>query len=553
MMKEEKRLKKIIIAAKLKGKVPSQIPYSKKIRRSLLESEPDIGWGSIESIQRENRAEYNEPRDIVSDLSNSDERWIFLHGEKGSQNIYGLIYKLNNKWYRISLPSELRASFLTTAYISSYRDPEKMLRITEYSWYGKLVKRIYQKGLEIHESDVRRIQNNLTQKLDEIFSDTTKELRKRLKKAIFHYKVSFKPGPYTKDDDYKSITLFINDGHDSPYYDKGSGIQSTLIIALFTYYCKHHHEGSSLLLIEEPENYLHPQGRRALEGELMRFVEKDENIDRQIILSTHSPEFIKSVSFNSLIRIHKNPGSTKSEAYKIKEIDDNTKRKFKQIILKKKGEMFFADGVILVEGGEEYLIPPLFEILSKERRLLDSNNISVIRVDGKFNFKNYVDLLENLGIKWVILTDLDFIYSGIQKFVEHITDYEPIIESIRNEVDRYVEEQTRDLEEDEKRRVKKIKRLEKLRNMVSEENVITLLQELKKIGIFVLKRGELEDYLTDGAKNLEKSKERRVIELALKLEENESDLGLWFSDVEEFKEFFKLAKKKLKIELAEET
>jgi len=215
--------------------------------------------------------------------------------------------------------------------------------------------------------------------------------------------------------------------------------------------------------------------------------------------------------------------------------------------------MFFADGVILVEGGEEYLIPPLFEILSKERRLLDSNNISVIRVDGKFNFKNYVDLLKNLGIKWVILTDLDFIYSGIQRFVEHITDYEPTIESIRNEVDGYVEEQTRDLEEDEKRRVKKIKRLEKLRNMVSEENVITLLQELKEIGIFVLKRGELEDYLTDEAKNLEKSKERRVIELALKLEENESDLDLWFSDVEEFKEFFELAKEKLKIELAEET
>jgi len=222
-----------------------------------------------------------------------------------------------------------------------------------------------------------------------------------LGRAVFHNKISFRPGQYTKDDEHKSITLFVDDGLDTPYYDKGSGIQSALVIALFTYYCERFHKGSSLLLLEEPENYLHPQGRRALEGELLRFVEECSNGERQVILSTHSPEFLRSVRLGSLIRVHKRRGSTTTEPFQIseEEIDDETERKFKQVMSQKGAELFFADGVILVEGGEEHVIPPLFDIFAGEKRWLDINNVSVVRADSKKSFRNFVNVIKYLKTK----------------------------------------------------------------------------------------------------------------------------------------------------------
>lgn len=112
-----------------------------------------------------------------------------------------MIYKIGEEWYRVNLTNPLRDLLITTAYVPSYRDPEKMLRIIEYSWYGKLIKKIYSEGLETHEREIREIQEKYSAKIGDIFSNATQELRKRLKRAIFHYDISFKPGAYTKDDD----------------------------------------------------------------------------------------------------------------------------------------------------------------------------------------------------------------------------------------------------------------------------------------------------------------------------------------------------------------
>ncbi len=545
----------LIIAARLDGELHLDIDLNWRIRVSELGSEftPDWDESCIETLQDETSSGRSMPSvSVIESIRSSNERWIFLHAKKdASGNLFGLAYRKNGTWYRISLRDDLRKSLITTAYIPSYRDPEKMLRVTEYSWYGKLIEKIYHEGLETHEQEIRKIQKQYSDKIGEIFYDATQELRERLKKAVFHHRISFKPGPYTKDDDYKSITLFVDDGLDTPYYDKGSGIQSALIIALFTYYCDRFHRGSSLLLLEEPENYLHPQGRRALEGELLRFVEECSDGERQVILSTHSPEFLRSVELKSLIRIHKKPGSTASEICQIneEELDVETKRKFKQIMMQKGVEMFFADGAILVEGGEEYLLPQLFDIFANERRWLDSRNISVVRVDGKMNFKNYTNILDKIGIWWVILTDLDFLYNGINRF-EHLLDEDDIelINRIASEADKYAEEQTKEISNPrQKREERRMKRMEKLKLFVKEQDVKTLLRRLRENGVFILSKGELEDYFTERTMQLENSKDRRALELALILSEieEESKLSEWFVDIDEFKNLFEVVKSKI--------
>ena len=544
----------IIIAACLSGSFDAEISSSRRMKVHELNSSFTPNWDEdcIEMVVDESLSvggTYKDPSEIVEDIKNSSEKWIFLHARKDgdSANAYGLIYEKNEEWYRITLTKEIRDSLITTAYVPSYRDPEKMLKITEYTWYGKLIKQIYEKGLRDHESEIREIQKQFSDKINEIFHEATEELRKRLGRAVFHHKISFKPGPYTKDDEHKSITLFVDDGLDTPYYDKGSGIQSALVIALFAYYCECFHKGSSLLLLEEPENYLHPQGRRALEGELLRFVEECSNGERQVILSTHSPEFLRSVNLESLVRVHKKSGSTASEIYQIneEEIDDETKRrKFKQIMMQKGVEMFFADGAILVEGGEEFLLPQLFDIFANERRWLDSRNISVVRVNGKLNFKNHINILDKIGIWWVILTDLDFLCNGINIFEDLLDEGDiEIISGVTCEADKYAEEQTKEISNSrQKKREKKKKRMEKLKSIVEDqENVKTLLCRLREKGIFILSKGELEDYFTEQTMRLDDSKDRRCLELALILSEieEESELSEWFIDIDEFKNLFK--------------
>jgi len=338
---------------------------------------------------------------------------------------------------------------------------------------------------------------------------------------------------------------------DTPYYDKGSGIQSALIVALFTYYCECFHRGSSLLLLEEPENYLHPQGRRALEGELLRFVRESSDGERQVILSTHSPEFLRSVELRSLVRVHKKPGSTATKPFQIndEDIDDETKRKFKQVMMQKGVELFFADGAILVEGGEEYLLPSLFDIFAGEKRWLDISNISVIRVDGRKSFGKFVNVMDRLGIWWVILTDLDFIYDGIRNLEDVVGDDDiELAKGVSSEVDKYVEERLKDVDSSLKKRMRKNIRMEKLKQIVKKrDEVKRLIDRLKERGIFVLVNGELEDYFTEEAKQLDdSSKDRRVLELALILSEmnDESELLRWFVDLDEFRSLFEAVKSK---------
>jgi len=545
----------LIIAVRLDGSFEAEIPPGRRIKVLELDSSFTPSWDEdcIEILTDESlsvKNAYKYPSEVLKDIKNSTEKWIFLHTKRGdSTNNHGLIYKKNGDWCKIPLRNEIRDLLITTAYVPSYRDPEKMLKITEYSWYGKLIKQIYEKGLRVHEREIRKIQKQHSDKINEIFHEASEELRKRLGRAIFHHKISFKPGPYTKDDEHKSITLFVNDGLDTPYYDKGSGIQSALVIALFTYYCECFHKGSSLLLLEEPENYLHPQGRRALEGELLRFVKENGNGERQIILSTHSPEFLRSVNLTSLVRVHKKLGSTASEIHQIKNVDDDTRRKFRQIMMKKSAEMFFADGVILVEGGEEYIIPQLFDVFARETRWLDSFNVSAIRVDGKGFFKIYTNILSKFNIWWKILTDLDFIYSGIKDFSDFLSDEDILlIDKISSEVNTYVNEYIKDLsDENQKKREKRKRRKEKLQMIVSEnQNVGELIDKLKEHGIFILKRGELEDYFTDEAKNLDRRKDRRALEIALRIGGlDEFDLNRWFVDIDEFKNLFEAVKSRI--------
>src|SRR5205085_993589 len=84
----------------------------------------------------------------------------------------------------------------------------------------------------------------------------------------------------------ESIKLYfsrINKNEWLPADDCGLGLQDLLVIIYFAVSNKH-----NLVLLEEPENHLHPE----LQRRLLKFLKEDTNENKQYLISTHSSVFL---------------------------------------------------------------------------------------------------------------------------------------------------------------------------------------------------------------------------------------------------------------------
>ncbi len=295
----------------------------------------------------------------------------------------------------------------------------------------------------------------------------------------------------------------------------------------------------------------------------------------QVIISTHSPEFVRTAPLSDVSVIRRPKSQVQTKVYQTKK----TLPKAQQIMYSKAVELVFADQVILVEGGEEYIIPPLCDILFKQRGWLDNLNVSVIRANGKGSFLSYTQILDELEIPWTIFTDLDFLREGITDFKNVISDAtwndisiirEKLGKSLqqpkgkdikdtfssetRNWVKLYaqVKQAIQDFSDIaiSKEKIEDIKSLwQSLANRAekpdysvlfakdgTQDLLISTLSSLQSSGIFVISRGELEDCFSSDGLNLGDSKDRRALELAGKLLEckEENEISKWIEHYEDF-------------------
>jgi len=132
---------------------------------------------------------------------------------------------------------------------------------------------------------------------------------------------------------------------------------------------------SSFLLIEEPEAHLHAQRQLRL----IQSLQEEASIGScQIIITTHSPLLASVVDLNHVILMYKATPFSLSKEYTM--LDENDYYYLNRYLDATKANLFFARGVLIVEGpSEELLLPTIAKIIKRE---FTSYGVSIVNVRG---------------------------------------------------------------------------------------------------------------------------------------------------------------------------
>lgn len=326
--------------------------------------------------------------------------------EKGIQKQIRFLYReATDKDWVLAFKASVRTEILQSAILPAFRDPATQLRVSPWTWFGKMMRHLtkgYKDDKELQEA-LGRVQTAG----DRIFEGLTTKLENDALSVSFpDAKLSFRFHGASDGDLYKNCSIYIDDGFESPITDKGAGIQSATIIGLFSYYTREvNTQASALLCVEEPELYLHPHARRVVSDRLDEFLEGKRN---QVIVTTHGVEFLRTASetFNMLLVSKTREGGTIASTLDAREF-------LRLLIDNNQNELFFADKVILCEGHDEYLVRAVAAKLFPGE--LDRQNVSIVSVGGKDQMVSLASLIVNIGLKCFVLADFDFLLRDPRK------------------------------------------------------------------------------------------------------------------------------------------
>jgi putative ATP-dependent endonuclease of OLD family len=201
-------------------------------------------------------------------------------------------------------------------------------------------------------------------------------------------------------DFYKSLDLMVREGDFTiSATQMGGGMQNAIVLGILRAFEETRRQGA-IVLIEEPEMFLHPQMQRSLYATLRRLAD-----DNQIIYTTHSPHFVSIPEYTNvlLVRRTKENGTTVTQSALMNE--EWRREKLRQALDAERSELFFARRLVIVEGDTERLSLP--EFARKLGLDIDSAAATVVEVGGKRNLIDIADLSISFGIPTGIIYDKD--------------------------------------------------------------------------------------------------------------------------------------------------
>ena len=162
------------------------------------------------------------------------------------------------------------------------------------------------------------------------------------------------------------------------------------------------------LLIEEPEAHLHPQ----LQSIFFNYLNKLNEIGFQIFVSSHSPTITAKADLDSLIVLQDQENKITSLSINKSNLNDINRKYLEKFLDVTKSQLFFANGVILVEGISEALLFPVFSEIIGTEYSIEKKGVELVNLNG-VAFEHFGKLFNpdnaetRLNCRCAILTDDD--------------------------------------------------------------------------------------------------------------------------------------------------
>ena len=257
---------------------------------------------------------------------------------------------------------------------------------------------------------VNDLANEVKKQIAEELNKTTSRLQKNLNEVFPEHNVDIAPQADKIEVDKilatgTHLNVAGNDGKYYPLANQGSGLQRAFLWSAIEALADTgkmksgrstiESEKPKMLLVEEPESFLHPPAVRLAREALYKIAELD---NWQVMITTHSPIFIDvSKPHTTIIRVEKNEGATKIFSTEKAQFSERERLQMIRNCHPTINEFFFANKVILVEGDTEQVT---FSQVKEER-------VTIINCRGKANIPMFEKILNHFGVEYIAVHDLD--------------------------------------------------------------------------------------------------------------------------------------------------
>jgi energy-coupling factor transporter ATP-binding protein EcfA2 len=214
-----------------------------------------------------------------------------------------------------------------------------------------------------------------------------------------------------------TVRVYEDEGPGRNFASYGHGAQRSIQIALIRHLADVKRSNTvqdrtTLLLIDEPELYLHPVAIEQVRSALKSLSKNGY----QVIFSTHSPQLVGTTDAQHtlLIRKHVELGtySRRRLSDAIQTIVPDSIHQMEQLFtLTNSSKVLFAERVILTEGKTEVrLLPCIFEQLAGMS--LGQKKLALIAQSGVNDTKKSKQILEAMDMPTKAIVDLDYAFNG---------------------------------------------------------------------------------------------------------------------------------------------
>lgn len=222
--------------------------------------------------------------------------------------------------------------------------------------------------------------------------------------------------PPNYDEILKNSTLSLSDatGVKRPFSSYGHGAQRTTQMALIKMLATTSSASplpglTKVLLIDEPETFLHPQAIESLRDALKIL----SNSGFQVIITTHSPLMIDHQQVLNTLMVFKNAvGETEVRnklSNAIQTLSANPHQANIIFSIQTSTHLLFSEHVVLVEGKTEtMMIPDLYKVV--KGNTLPSDKYCHVECQGSPSIYPMMNVLRAVGYAPKAIADLDYIF-----------------------------------------------------------------------------------------------------------------------------------------------